>query len=536
MSPVPSPATGLLSRSFDAPAPSSNSGTAKPDLADIVGWVSETNDRGTADILWSSCVTIILCVWIATSPNVPGPEDKWHHRWFDKLNLACIGLVGPHFLLRLAVGQLLNAKQSVRILRQLPGGETWTLRHGFFANMGGFYIRAPDYPNGFPINGEQLAYLVKYRHLDFPTLTSEDINRRNRIDGLSKFITIWQVAWFIITQSQRLAKGYPITTLELTALSFCANTIATSACWYYKPAIEQAIFLDTRGSVTTAAIRESARAKSKTHPNLPAIDDGTPLDFLSPRPIYTKKFWHYLPMTQGLYTRLFNKQAKEDRWQRIPSNTWLEIRNLRWGLLMAVAMLPFSVTFFGAWNFHFPTTAERSIWRLCATYHVMFNLVGCLSYIRNYVAEVLVWVRMLLRRLVGMKPVDNEQSCGMRAKGDEESSQGIHPLPPGNGAPEQRSLEYGPARPTANGTSHGRLARDSRTASGGSSHINSHQNMRPRKGAEDATLLRFRVALWFFCFVYLVCRLYIYIESLAGLRSQRRGVYMTVNKFLPSIS
>ncbi|KAL8388899.1 hypothetical protein RB595_009005 [Gaeumannomyces hyphopodioides] len=451
-------------------------------------------------------------------------------------NLACIGMVGPHFLLGLAVGQLLNAKRSVKMLRQLPGGEAWTLRHGFFANMGGFYIRAPDYPNGFPINGEQLAYLIRYENLEFPTLTRQDINRRNQVDGLSKFITIWQVTWFIITQAQRLAKGYTITTLEITALSFCANTIATSACWYYKPSIEQSIFLDTKGSVTIAAIRDSARSTLKTHPNLLAVYGSTPLDFISPRPIHTGKFWHYLSIGHSRYAPLFTKQSKQGHWERIPSNVWLEVTDCRWGALMAVIMVPFSVTFLAGWDLHFATTAELNIWRFCAIYHTIFNLLGCPFYIRYYVAGVMKWARAPFRRLAGVKASDNEDNGRMRAKSDGGLGQRAYSVPAGKDSPGQRGLKHARASFTANGTLQGQLLANSCTASGGSSQPSSHHYICPRKGAKDEALLGSTSPLWFFCFLYLVCRLYIYIESLVGLRSQPRGVYMTVNKLLPFIS
>lgn len=53
--------------------------------------------------------------------------------------------------------------------------------HAFFANMGGFILTSSDYPDGFPIDAEQLFFPV------------------------NKF-------W-------RIGQGYPITTLELTTIT-----------------------------------------------------------------------------------------------------------------------------------------------------------------------------------------------------------------------------------------------------------------------------------------------------------------------------
>lgn len=201
----------LLARSSAAITPA-NGTVDGGDLTKLVGWVASSRDRGTVDILWSSCLTIFLCVWMATYPNAPSPNDKWYHRFVDKVNLALIGFLGPDFLFGIAIGQLASARKSVKVpgpvfqnrcsflvlpnlvlhlqmfrkTPELSQGTPWTLTHGFFADMGGFHLRAPDFPCGFPINAEQLFYLVKHGHLDFPVLTREEIGRRSRVDDLSK--------------------------------------------------------------------------------------------------------------------------------------------------------------------------------------------------------------------------------------------------------------------------------------------------------------------------------------------------------------
>lgn len=88
-------------------------------LPAIVGWVNSGSDRGTIDVLWSCCVTIVLCVWVSTYPNAPSFRDKWYHEIQDKFNLACTGLFGPDLLFALASGQLSNARKSVKVLNRL---------------------------------------------------------------------------------------------------------------------------------------------------------------------------------------------------------------------------------------------------------------------------------------------------------------------------------------------------------------------------------------------------------------------------------
>jgi hypothetical protein len=68
------------------------------------GWTPAPNNRGTIDILWSSCLTIFLCSWTALCLNLP-PQTWSKARWFHRKNLmAGLGLLGPEFIFQLALG------------------------------------------------------------------------------------------------------------------------------------------------------------------------------------------------------------------------------------------------------------------------------------------------------------------------------------------------------------------------------------------------------------------------------------------------
>ncbi|TLD17436.1 uncharacterized protein PgNI_00027, partial [Pyricularia grisea] len=316
-------------------------------LTEMVGWVSSSRDRGTVDILRSSCLTIFLCVWIATYPYIPSINDKWYHRFIDKANMACIGFLGPDFLFGLAIGQLASARRSVKIFRDsnlVPERQSWTLSHGFFADMGGFQLKAPDFPNGFPINAEQLFYLVKHGHLDFPVLTKEEICQRSRVDELSRIITIWQALWFTITEVQRVANGYPMTTLELTAISFAVVMMATSGSWYFKPSITQATYLNTKNQRTVKLIRKHARSTTLYRAASFHID----------------KHWsYYCELSHKFKVPLFNRRMTTTPWDRFPSELWFPVDG--WIIPFGLAVqVPFCVCFLVAWDFHFPTAHQSS--------------------------------------------------------------------------------------------------------------------------------------------------------------------------------
>ena len=153
------------------------------------GWVHSGQDRGTLDILWSCSVTIVLCCWVATHPNVSSPKDGFLQRCIDKTHLAMIGLLGPDLLFGIALGQFSSARRSVRRFKtqKVPcNGQEWTYTYAFFADMGGILLTSTDFPDGFPINAEQLHWLVKYSHVDFPNMKHMNIGERNASDTLSR--------------------------------------------------------------------------------------------------------------------------------------------------------------------------------------------------------------------------------------------------------------------------------------------------------------------------------------------------------------
>lgn len=173
---------------------------------------------------------------------------------------------------------------------ELLGDNHWSLRHSFFADMGGFVLCSPDYEDGFPIDAEQLYYLVKHGHLDFPALTHREIKDMDVADKLSRYetdhslamllahtisiffvlfpphcshstgrlIALWQACFFSFTELVRVGRHLPMTTLELTTLSFSLTMVATSLCWFFKPQINRPIILRTKDDRRVADIRNTA--------------------------------------------------------------------------------------------------------------------------------------------------------------------------------------------------------------------------------------------------------------------------------------
>lgn len=47
--------------------------------------------------------------------------------------------------------------------------------HAFFVNSGGIHLKSPDFPRGFPVDAQQLHYLIRHNFVEFPDLDSMDM-------------------------------------------------------------------------------------------------------------------------------------------------------------------------------------------------------------------------------------------------------------------------------------------------------------------------------------------------------------------------
>lgn len=64
----------------------------------------------------------------------------------------------------------------------------WTLTHAFFADMGGFVLEAPGLSQPIPLDAEQLFYLVQRKYIEYPRVSKEELDDRDKSDGLSRSV------------------------------------------------------------------------------------------------------------------------------------------------------------------------------------------------------------------------------------------------------------------------------------------------------------------------------------------------------------
>jgi hypothetical protein len=109
--------------------------------------------------------------------------DKWH--------MFCLSMLGPEFIFMLALGQYMSAQASRKAFHE-SGHKDWTIRHSFYANMGGFVFRPRGWKK-FPIDAKQLHYLIVHGYIGYPAVDRLSIEDKNKSDGLArcvKFVTV----------------------------------------------------------------------------------------------------------------------------------------------------------------------------------------------------------------------------------------------------------------------------------------------------------------------------------------------------------
>lgn len=121
-----------------------NIGIPSPSLGTLdtrQGWTSSPNNRGTIEIIWNFALTMFLCCWSVLVIDVP---PRWASSWQilnRKLLLLALCAIEPEVIFQIALGQWLAAHRSLELFSN-SGYNEWTIRHAFYANMGGCNLPA----------------------------------------------------------------------------------------------------------------------------------------------------------------------------------------------------------------------------------------------------------------------------------------------------------------------------------------------------------------------------------------------------------
>ncbi|KAI0057724.1 hypothetical protein BV25DRAFT_1830794 [Artomyces pyxidatus] len=381
---------------------------------------STDSGRTLYNIIWSSLATIFACVWTAVHRNIAGPSQGRLSRFLDMFGVVVASLLTPEWVLAGAFRQYLNARslskeleaargEAVKVweakrrsLRQgrlnegrrgtseskdlstdvvdevkekdvaslsrrtklasSPGDEVdgedltpvestleledgigrlegkWTARHGFFIIMGGFHYYKDGRPL-FPLSRHDVIELVKTGDLVLPT--DDEIRGWSQADTLSKLIAIIQTLWFVVQCIARRVEGLPIAQLEIMTLAYTTIAIVMYMCWWYKP-------LNVSSPVRVAAKR---------------LPDPVPVEHRLP-------FLFALEIIMGTADRLVDmrQEAYVPPFYTggVSGGPPINSADVFSGGIAVIAAMVFGAVHCAAWNYVFPSTVERRIWRVGA--------------------------------------------------------------------------------------------------------------------------------------------------------------------------
>ena len=116
----------------------------------------------------------------------------------------------------------------------------WTLKHSFYAWMGGFVLfidRDPILPREvyYPLTPDELLEFLKADMVYMSMVSEKDLDDRSKGDWLSKTIAVVQLVWFVVQLAARGFGKLPTTQLEIDSLAISVLGCFTHAFWWHKP-------------------------------------------------------------------------------------------------------------------------------------------------------------------------------------------------------------------------------------------------------------------------------------------------------------
>ncbi|KZP12302.1 hypothetical protein FIBSPDRAFT_661337, partial [Athelia psychrophila] len=283
--------------------------------------------------------------------NIPSPASKWYTVLGERILITIWALLVPEYIIAWAIRQWIVARQISKEFNKLqPRSDSltvhlaWTVTHGFFVLMGGFYFEG-DGPQ-HPISREDLAAIITKTQLEL--LKEADINDKSKGDGFSKTVTVIQTLWFVAQCLARAIQGLTITKLEIVTLAYTAISMAMYYFWWSKPLsvnrpiwLKRVAGLESHPSVSsgspsnTAEVGWSARIKTFVQAVVGTQDDEVHLSELRQVPTFYagKPEEHHVLVADAI--------------------------------ALAFAMV-FGAVHCIAWSFAFPSRAEKLLWRISA--------------------------------------------------------------------------------------------------------------------------------------------------------------------------
>ncbi len=313
-----------------------------------------------------------------------------------------------------------------------------TLTHGFFLAMGGFCYTCTTHqqptrehgtldgssPSRYsseetvgPVTATSVSERIVTLQIfedresniaeDLEAINVKMIQDKSKADGLSKTISMLQIAWFITQWMTRLFQHLPITLLEITALASAVTSIITYSFWWHKPLnVQYPISLDKPDARKYTPTPETPQ--SPEHLSIVSMDT---VPFWSRLSLVTAMYWMHR-FLKGVMTTIWSTGSDlelscntedgvfrfssgmpiiSEHRGRVPRQQMLRF------LMACQAGILFAIFNGGAWSFYFPSPAEMLLWQIsCIAILMGLTAAVLVPYIALFRSRnMLLWARLV---------------------------------------------------------------------------------------------------------------------------------------------
>ena len=296
-------------------------------------WTDSPATRGTLDIVFSCLFTIFACTWTVLHLKVPDPAMSDFEILLLRVKWMAVNILCPEFILASAIFGESQARENhnkfkessahrpdvvtiewnERQEKSLGGWEIqgerswkqkvfaffghnkdltsernnpklWTMTHTRYLNMGGLLLEVPmphdpDQTETFSVATYNIASLSRfdpnYTPLKPFAMSENEILDKNKGDGFSKFITVAQILWLMVSIITRKIKSLPSSQLEILTLAFAALAVFSYAVQWNKPKainVPTTVYLERLSDDVYKAFRIRNLLNRTTRTNLFMID------------------------------------------------------------------------------------------------------------------------------------------------------------------------------------------------------------------------------------------------------------------------
>ncbi|KLO14047.1 hypothetical protein SCHPADRAFT_967008 [Schizopora paradoxa] len=203
-------------------------------------WVADPSCRGTFNIALLCLSTTLICIWSSVHRDIPFESLSTFRSLRRDTPLVLVALFAPELIfvnsyLQFAQETTASTSQQGNIIRQ----NQFTLVHGFYATMGGFAFIEPE---GYVSEGQRVKltaagvkFFMKYEPDLIPDLSLTAITDRQKSNSLGKALLVVQVFWFCLNCISRLVERLPLSLLEVSTLAHGIFTLSSYVMWWSKP-------------------------------------------------------------------------------------------------------------------------------------------------------------------------------------------------------------------------------------------------------------------------------------------------------------